>query len=260
MKRILFLADINSAHTQKWVGSLAERGFVIGIFSLQNPNNDWYSEYKNVFILNESDISFIKFHESIIKKSIYLKFLPKLKKVIKEFNPDILHAHYATSYGLLGRLSNFHPFIISCWGSDIYDFPRKSILYQFILKHNLLKADMIFSTSNSMAKEITKYTDKKIEVTPFGINLKEFAPKTVQSIFNKNDIVIGIIKSLEKEYGIDYLLKSFSLLKKKYASLPLKLLIVGDGSLMNDLKHLANDINIGSSTFFAGKIPQKKSN
>src|SRR5579872_1122148 len=113
-KRILFLADVNSTHTRKWAESLAERGFEIGVFSLRNPDNDWLKKYKNIFLLSDSKTSAKTFHEVSLKKSVYLKLLPKLKKAIKEFKPDILHAHYATSYGLLGRLSGFHPFFISC--------------------------------------------------------------------------------------------------------------------------------------------------
>ncbi|MBK7852956.1 MAG: hypothetical protein IPJ66_17980 [Bacteroidetes bacterium] len=44
MKRILLLSDINSAHTQKWAGAVANAGFETGIFSLSAPVSDWYTQ------------------------------------------------------------------------------------------------------------------------------------------------------------------------------------------------------------------------
>ena len=187
----------------------------------------------------------------------YLKILPLVKKIIKEFSPDIVHAHYASSYGLLGVLSGFHPFIISIWGSDVFDFPKKSFIHKYVLKYNLGKADYILSTSIAMAEEIRLYTDKKIEVTPFGIDLEKFKEFEVESLFADIDIVIGTIKSLEDVYGVEYLIRTFKLLVDKYPHLPLKLLIVGSGSLESELKNLVQALRLSTQTIFTGEVLAK---
>ena len=48
----------------------------------------------------------------------YLKNLPALKKTIKEFNPDAIHAHYGLS-GLLVNLQRQVPVVTTYHGSDI---------------------------------------------------------------------------------------------------------------------------------------------
>ena len=61
----------------------------------------------------------------------YLRQLPKLRKAIREFHPDIIHAHY----GLCGLLANYQrriPVVTTYHGSDINDsrvlrLSRKSI-------------------------------------------------------------------------------------------------------------------------------------
>ena len=139
MKRILFLADVNSAHTRKWAVSLAEKGFTIGIFSLGEPESDWYKG-KNISVFS-AEIGKRKFSSVSFSKISYLKSVPYVKKIIRKFKPDILHAHYATSYGIIGVCTGFHPYIISAWGSDVMDFPNKSFLHKLILKRILSKAD-----------------------------------------------------------------------------------------------------------------------
>jgi L-malate glycosyltransferase len=187
-------------------------------------------------------------------KISYMSALPGLKKAIADFQPDIVHAHYATSYGLLGARAGFHPFILSVWGSDVYDFPRKSILHKTLLKFNLRHADVICSTSQAMGSETAKYTGKKIEVTPFGIDLEKFRRMDVPPIFEQGDIVMGTIKSLEKKYGIDILIRAFSLLKRSCPGLSLKLLIVGDGTEKAELEKLCATEGITGLVKFAGKV------
>jgi len=48
---------------------------------------------------------------------------PALKEYIRAVKLYILHALYVSIYGLLGSLTNFHPYILSVWGSDVYVFP-----------------------------------------------------------------------------------------------------------------------------------------
>jgi glycosyltransferase involved in cell wall biosynthesis len=252
MTKILFLADINSPHTAKWALSLAAKGFEVGIFSLNKSTSTWFKGNSNIEYLSDglgSDVSAKK----EVRKISYLKAIPALRKIITSFQPDIVHAHYATSYGLLGSFSGFHPFVLSVWGSDVYDFPRKSFLHRFLLKRNLKKADAILSTSYSMAEEIAKYTSTKIDITPFGVDMDVFKPQKVKSLFNEGDIVVGTIKSLETKYGVEFLIEAFDILCKKHVDLPLKLLIVGGGSQEAKLKKMSTTKGIQDKVKFMGR-------
>ncbi|HTA27139.1 MAG TPA: glycosyltransferase [Bacteroidia bacterium] len=250
--RVLLLADINSSHIQKWALSLAENGIEIGLFSFSKLKQDWIRGKENIHILftpDEQDVP------KILSKAIYPFLLPDLKRAIKEFKPDILHAHYASSYGLIGALAGFHPFIISVWGSDVFNFPKISPMHKRLLKFNLRKADKICSTSHIMKEETKKYTNKEISVIPFGIDLNIYKPFHAHHVFNDDAIVIGTVKALEEKYGIAYLIDAFALLRKRVKSYPLKLLIVGKGSLDIDLKRKVKDFGIESDVVFTGYIP-----
>ena len=251
--KLLLLSDTNSVHTIKWAKSLAKNGIEIIIFGLGDFTLKDYEGIENIKVKTLGET--LSRNEGALNKIKYLKALPIIKQIIKEFKPDILHAHYASSYGLLGALSGFSPFILSVWGSDVFSFPHKSSLHKAILKYNLKKADKILSTSHVMAKEIKLYTNKDIEVTPFGIDMEQFKPTcTKEELFDKDDIVIGTVKTLEEKYGIEYLIRAFKILHDKYLNLPLKLLIVGGGSLEKSLKDLTKELNIESKTIFTGKV------
>ena len=180
----------------------------------------------------------------------YIKKIKRVKELVNEIKPDILHAHYATSYGLLGALADYHPYIISAWGSDVYDFPIKSPVHKMMLKYNLKKADYIFSTSNVMKEETQKYTNKNIEVTPFGVDINRFVPRRTE----KDEVVIGTIKTLEEKYGIQYLVKAFAQLKDRNPDMNLKLRIGGKGSQEDYLKGLCRDLKIYNDVTFLGFV------
>ena len=252
--KILLLSDPNSSHTIKWARALSQKGFDIFIFGLSTYNEEIYKDYNKVKVYTLG-LQKKKFKGSDLFKLIYLKGLIKLKQILKNFRPDILHAHFASSYGLLGALSGFHPYILSVWGSDVYTFPTKSPLHKRVLKYNLIKADKILSTGHIMAQEIHKYINKDIEVTPFGIDIEVFKPQNVESYFTEDDIVIGTVKNLEKEYGIDILIRAFKIVKNTHPNLPFKLLIVGDGSLKKQLQDLVKNLKLEDDTVFTGFIP-----
>ena len=128
--KVLLLADVNSIHTQRWARSLSDQGIEIGIFSLNRPNSDTVKGLdclsKPIPVFLPSGLNDDLSASGLVQKLKYLTVVPSLRKAIKKFNPDIVHAHYASSYGTLGSLSGFHPRILSLWGSDIFDFPKRS--------------------------------------------------------------------------------------------------------------------------------------
>lgn len=125
-----------------------------------------------------------------------------------------------------------------------------------ILMFSLKKADVITSSSKTMAQYSQRFTNKQILVTPGGIMLDKFKPmKRDTSVYKEDDIVIGTIKMMEKKYGSEDILDAFSMLKKKHPDVPLKLLMVGRGSMIDYLKEKAEKYNISDSVRFTGIIP-----
>ena len=252
--KILLLASINSAHTIKWANGLNKKGMKVLVCGLNN--NIDRSQYSNgIELINLSlpdKILNLDFGSHL--KFLYIFSLPGIKKIIKEFKPDLLHSHYASSYGILGMLTGFHPFIVSVWGADVFTFPNKSIINKILIKRLFRRADQILSTSHFMAGEINRLTNKTVRITPFGIDTDQFRPLDIHSPFGDNDIIIGTIKGLEYQYGIEHLLKAFKFAADRNPDYPLKLLIVGKGSLESQLKKLAEELNIADSTIFTGFV------
>lgn len=241
--KICYLADGNSQHTKKWCDYFSKYNNEIYVISLNNVN----ISSNNVNVIN---LGYKIDNKTSFSKIKYLINIFKIKKIINKIKPDFVHAHYASSYGLIGSLINYHPYIISMWGSDVFDFPNKNIITKSIIKYNFKCADYLFSTSKFMATEARKYTSKNVFVTPFGINLNEFKP----SMRNKDDskIIIGINKSLEEIYGIKFLLEGFYKILDKYPNVLLK--IIGDGSCKNHLEKLVKDYGIENKVIFYGRL------
>lgn len=255
--KVLLLASASSAHTIKWANGLLSTGCDVTIFSLNSSfDMSQYTEGVRIESINiPRNILSSKFGS--IEKIVYILALPKLKRLLNQMKPDILHAHYASSYGLLAAFTGFHPLIVSVWGGDIFTFPNKSFINKNLINDLFRKTDRILSTSHFMAEEIKKYTSKRILVTPFGIDTEKFKPKKNHSLFDEGNIVIGTVRGLEELYGIEYLMQAFKFIYEKYLNLQMKLLIVGGGSLELKLKKLAKELNIDEATTFTGFIEYK---
>lgn len=250
--RILFLSDSNSEHTEKWVLGLADLGFEIGLFSFKEADYDWYSNHPKITLLNSKQIR--KNSSTFFIKVAYLRMLPHLKKIITEFMPDIIHAHYATSYGYLARLSGFKPYFISAWGTDVMKFPDKNFANKLLLKKNLENAAHLFATSNTIEEYIHKITNASVTVIPFGVDIKKYSPREIKRPYTDKTIVIGVIKPIEKIYAVDIIIKAFSLLVKRCPDCDLKLMIVGIGSEKSNLEKLCKAENIVAHVNFIGRV------
>ncbi|WP_338998854.1 glycosyltransferase [Fusobacterium animalis] len=246
--KIIFLGEATSIHTIRWVNSLSEKGIEVILVSLKG----------------EVDI-IGKINENV--KVIYLPFGTKLgyylnvfalKKIISKEKPDLINAHYASGYGTLGRLSGFNKKLLNVWGSDVYDFPNESKVKKRIIEKNLKSYTAIASTSYCMAEETKKYLEdksKEIFITPFGVDTKKFKNLNIEK--NKNELVIGIVKTLTENYGIEYLIRAIKELEntldiENYKKI--RLLIYGKGELKNKLEALTKELQIEDKVIFKGYI------
>ena len=96
----------------------------------------------------------------------YLKNLSALKKKIREFQPDVIHAHYGLS-GLLANLQRKVPVVTTYHGTDV-NSPK---VYRFSRMALRLSAWNIFVSRGIMEK--AKAT-KKCSLIPCGVTLEDF--------------------------------------------------------------------------------------
>lgn len=96
----------------------------------------------------------------------YLKEISKLKKVIKAFKPDIVHAHFGLC-GLLANLQRKVPVVTTYHGSDINN-PKTRRLSKIAI---MLSAHNIFVSKRLV--DIAK-PKKNYSVIPCGINLDDY--------------------------------------------------------------------------------------
>ncbi|MES2568225.1 MAG: glycosyltransferase [Bacteroidota bacterium] len=250
--RVILLSNSNSEHTEKWAIGLAAAGVEIGLFSFNKASYPWYQGKKNITVLFEPEEKLNA--DTISDKLAYLKYVGLLKKTIVQFKPDVVHAHYATSYGLIGALSGFHPLVISAWGTDVMKFPQKNFINKSVLQYNLRKADAICATSFTIEEYLKPVTNKSIHVIPFGVDTEVFTKKPVNNKYSVDTFVVGSIKPLESLYNTDILIKAFYALKLMHPGKNLKLLIIGDGTQLQPLKNLASELGILNDVNFPGRI------
>ena len=112
----------------------SKEGYEIFLFSFFQPRKSAikiYKKYNTKIFSPNLNAKLQNLRRPNLSKIIYLKSFFDLKKFINRVQPDLLHAHYASSYGFLGLLTGFKPFILSVWGSDIYYFPNVNLYIKF---------------------------------------------------------------------------------------------------------------------------------
>lgn len=247
--KICFLAPANSAHTRKWCSYFVSQGHEVHVVS---------------FV--DADISGATVHwvdcgtsaeASDVDKIKYLLHAGAVRRLVRSIDPDIINAHYATSYGTVAALAGLKNVILSVWGTDIFVFPRKSVLHRWLLQFSLARAKHLFSTSEAMAEEAHKYTSKPFFITPFGVDMQLFSPEK-RNRGTDGCFRVGTVKSLSPAYGIDTLLKGCAIVKSEHPEIPLQIRIAGDGPSAQEYRALAEELGISEITQWLGQIPQEQ--
>ena len=249
--RICFVAEANSAHIEKWCRFFLAEGYEVHVISFTKGEIPGAE-------LHLLDLG-LEGEESDLAKLKYLTQGRRIRRLIREIDPDYVSVHYVTSYGAAVALSGLRGYALSVWGADIYDFPRKSAFHRILTKYSLSRADCLFSTSRAMAREIRKYnTKKKIEITPFGVDTELFSP--AKRTRKKDDGVfqIGLVKKLDPKYGVDILLQAAAMIRKKRPEIDLRLVIAGTGPAEEEYHALAETLGLRECVTWTGFISQER--
>lgn len=183
-----------------------------------------------------------------------------IKKIIKEFQPDIIHTH-ASKAGAIGRsagiaygkakmVHTFHGHVFHSYFGKV-----KTSIYQNIERALALKTDKIIAISQRQKLELTKRyricSASKIEVIPLGFDLnrfqedKEAKRNSFREHYNIDDdeIAIGIVGRLVPIKNHKLFLSALKLALNE-TNKKVRAFIIGDGEDRDELMAFANDLGL----------------
>jgi glycosyltransferase involved in cell wall biosynthesis len=182
----------------------------------------------------------------------------KIKEIIQEYKPDIVHTH-ASKAGAIGRRAAYAckvPVIVHTFHGHVfhsYFGKLKSSLFKYIERRLARKSTAIVAISEIQKKELSEIhkicPKDKIHIVPLGFDLQKFQEnfnekreKTREHYrLNENEVAIAIIGRLTKiknhAFFLDVVTKLLENGQKNAVYF-----IVGDGELKEEIQERVNQL------------------
>jgi glycosyltransferase involved in cell wall biosynthesis len=189
-----------------------------------------------------------------------LKTFREIRKIIREFKPNIVHTHAAKA-GAIGRMAAHMekvPVVVHTFHGHVFDgyfSPWKSSLVQRTEQFLSSYSSAIVAISEKQKYDLTvKYRiapEDKVHVIPLGMDLERFYSGTdlKRKMFrskykiDEDTICIGIIGRLTAIKNHELFLKSIVELKQ-ITTKKIQAYIIGDGELMQELKDSCDRLSL----------------
>lgn len=235
------------------------------LYYLKNLDSKKYEMY--VCCLREKPddlISEISKYANVTNLKIRNKFNPlvilKLLKLIKSINPDLIHTHLVQPriYTTIAYLFFNHAIIVTQKHNTVN--PRKHHIFILLEMLSILVNKKVIAISQSVKNSLIKYElvpPGKIYVLPNCIDYQIFNKVTeFRSKSTEKQIIIGTVGRLERQKGTKYLLMAMKIILLDNPNV--KLEIIGEGSLLDELKKISCKLHISNSVNFFGKFVDVK--
>ncbi len=166
--RLCVIANPNSIHTRRWVGYFAARGHEVHLVGEHRPA--------------KAVPAGVTFHDltawTNVRKLRYAAWVWRVRSILRQIRPDVLHAFQVSSAGWLGAAAGFHPFWVSAWGSDLLVAPQRSWLQRRLARQVLRRADYVSGWSQGLAQAARALgvNPERLEVAIPGVDTDTFHP------------------------------------------------------------------------------------
>ena len=171
-----------------------------------------------------------------------LKLLYSIRQIIKNNEITIVHTHHRMAAFYIRLLKFVCPKLTHVYTAHNV-FKDKLPLYRFALGN--AKSVAVGEAVNKNLKEDVGITDSKVIYN--GVILKK-TDNQVDDIVGYDGTKLGCIARLSEQKGLTYLIEAMSLLTTK----DIRLFIVGDGELRNELENKVEELHLQDSVTFLG--------
>lgn len=211
---LVLLGDAISVHVQRWVGEMRARGWRMSLLTARPQAIDGIEQVTLPPVRRSTD---------------WLFRVGAARRALARLQPDVVHAHYVTSYGYLAARAHRGtrcPLVMTAWGSDLLLTPRESALKRRLTAWTLRQADVVTGDSaDLLAAAHALAPGVCTELIHWGVDRARFAPVAWA---DKPGFEAVSLRSWEANYEIGTVLNAFAQVRAAHPQARLHLL--GGGS------------------------------
>lgn len=260
--RICYLAWHGSVHTRRWAGWFAERGHDVHVVTCGDGDARDLDTDGAPLPLR------YRVHDLGLPRGGKLGYLAKVlraRRAVRRIAPDVLHAHWLTSYGLLALAADRRavPLVVTAHGDDVLIAPRSAPM-RWLVQRVLRAARLVTVPSDAMRVAVIELLDPSgppeagVAVFQYGVESRRLAAAGARHRAPRRDapgahLRIVSARALLDLYRIDVLLDALALLHAQGVSFHCDLL--GDGPARAALELQAMQLGIESRCTFHGAVP-----
>lgn len=192
-------------------------------------------------------------------------FAIRLKRLLKELNPDVVHSQVAFSmpWQVLGILWSGSRRIIFTQQNEYQNwkplFARLRIRLYFLLFFGFIdKYTCVSQRVRDSLSVLSGKSSQKFVVIPNSVDTNNFFPDRLQREAQRQELKVdsseflaGMVARFSLQKGHQYLIEALRILKEK--NVRCKLLLVGGGELETEIRAMVKRYNLGDTVLFYGQ-------
>ena len=235
-RHLCLFGDADHVHLRRWAQEMLARGWRISVVTARPQAQEGVEQIVLPPVRRSSD---------------WLWRVGAARAAVRALKPDLLHAHYITSYGYLGaRAAGCIPLVMTAWGSDLLVTPFESRLKRWLTAWTLRQAALITGDSADLVAAARAYgPSAALHEIHWGVDLARFAPADWAA---KPGFEAVSLRHWSRNYRIDLILRALARVRECHPHAHLHLL--GGGPDEGALRALANELGLQSATSFHGRL------
>lgn len=238
MKRHLcLLGDANSVHLRRWAQEMLARGWRVSVVTARPEPIDGVEQRVLAPVQRQTD---------------WLWRVGAARRHVQDLAPDIVHAHYVTSYGTLAARCGRHPLVMTAWGSDLLVTPRHSALLRWLTGWTLKRADLVTGDSQDLVEAIDAYGPRRAAVRiHWGADTARFHPAPWSG---KPGFGIASLRAWDDNYRIHVIVDALARWLDAAPETPAHLHLLGGGPREAELRAQVRTLGLQDQVTFHGRV------
>ena len=260
--RLCFTGNPGSIHTQRWVGHFAQAGHEVHLINLgPQPARkfDWPGpQHHN---LPAPPVAPIPGLRGVLMLTARRRALIAL---LRQIQPDVLHAQSVADPGWFAALSGFHPLVLTAWGSDVLlGLHRGPRLHRWLTRNALRHADLLTADARSVLDAARPHLrpGARVELIRFGVDTRAFSPGVdttwrARLALGAGPVLLSI-RQCHPLYNVDVIIRAFARVHEEIPDARLLVKLVSQDAndpYLAEMRALADQLALGDAVVYVPQV------